>query len=128
VNRQRLFIVPLLIVSLFHLITHVGIYHVYEDHMYEEHLDLHSHVSSGASHHNDHADEHHADSSHNEDPLNADANHCIAGLLHLSEIVSVTYSPKGVLVPEGLVIGLTVNPITTDLIASVGRAPPTILV
>ena len=122
-NRQRLFIVPLLIVSLFHLITHVGIYHVYEDHH-----DLHSHASSGASHHNDPTDEHHADSSHNEDPLNADANHCIAGLLHLSEIVSVTYSPKGVLVPEGLVIGLTVNPITTDLIASVGRAPPTTLV
>jgi len=119
VRCSRLFIVPLLTVSLLHLVTHVSIYHLYEDR-----VDSHTHVPISGKQAKDHADTQHQDPRHSEDPLNADANHCVAGLLHLSEIVTLAYNPIGVMALEGLVVSLAVRPITTDLIASSGRAPP----
>lgn len=117
---SRLIIVPVLLVSLFNLITHVGIYH-----QYDVHVETHSHSDASETSHQHSSNHASQDPDH---PLHADANHCIAGLLHIPEIVNFSFSPLGVFVPEGLVYSLTLNPILTDLVTTVGRAPPPPLV
>jgi len=121
---KRLFryINPILALALLSMVLHVGMYHAHDvlGQVQHEHLSDQSanHASDDDSGHN------HDHSKSQSEPVQADATHCVAGLIHLSTGDIIQPLSSDIVVVEYLFSSQDLYNLDPTGLGFLGRAPP----